>query len=115
MGTYTDARLLDTAEAIEGLPMFRKLAPATPETDTPGAAIDTDKTGETGTETAPRKLAPMLAPDAVQTGHLESISDHNETSDTDGQNTKKPRKTLDFTGFSGVGDTELESVTSTMS
>ncbi len=32
-----------------------------------------------------------------------------------GLETKKPRETLGFTGFLGVGDTELESVTSTMS
>ena len=115
MGTYTDARLLDTAEAIEALPMLRTLAPAPPETETQSTVIDTDKTVETDTETTPRTLAPMLAPNQGQTGQIESIPDRLGTDDMDAPELKKPRQTLGSAGLLIVGNTELESVTSTMS
>ncbi|ELP30840.1 tyrosine-type recombinase/integrase [Rhodopirellula baltica] len=105
MGTYTDERLLDTAEAIETLSMFRS------------AAIP-NESGDTDAETEPRKLAPMLAPNSVQDSKKSPFESLSGQSDDDAENdadTKKPRKTLGLTGFLGVGDTELESVTSTMS
>ena len=111
MGTYTDARLLDTAEAIESLPLARS--------QPVGAEVSGgNSTGETGgneVETGARKLAPTLAPNAVQTCHFGSMSDHSETRDTNGPETKKPQKTQGFPGFLVMGGTELESVTSTMS
>ncbi|ELP30850.1 hypothetical protein RBSWK_05116 [Rhodopirellula baltica SWK14] len=45
----------------------------------------------------------------------ESLSDPSDDDAENDADTKKPRKTLGLTGFLGVGDTELESVTSTMS
>ena len=111
METYTDARLLDTAEAIEALPMIR----TKPETATDATATSTEETRETEAEITPRKLAPMLAPNEGQTGHIESIPDHSGTDDGDATDTKKPRKTQVLAGFLGVGGRELESPTSTMS
>ena len=105
MGTYTDERLLDTAEAIETLSMFRS------------AAIP-NESGDSDDETEPRKLAPMLAPNSVQdskNSQSESLSDQTDDDAENDADTKKPRKTLGLTGFLGMGDTELESVTSTMS
>ncbi|MCD0459207.1 tyrosine-type recombinase/integrase [Roseiconus lacunae] len=86
MTTYTDARLLDTAEAVEGLPILNA-----------------------------RTVAPMVAPKAGKEGQIESSTDQTEGDDNAPQETKKPRKTLGFTGFHQVGDRELESLTSTMS
>ena len=94
MGTYTDARLLDTSEAIEALPMFRN-QPAQSAT--------------------PRKLAPTLAPTTGQNGQNQSIPVNLATDDVDDQDTKKPSKSRGNTGFLLMGGTELESVTSTMS
>lgn len=91
MGTYTDARLLDTAEAVESLPMF--------------------KNNDAASLGAARTLAPTLG----RKGKSESRSDHLVADDTDGAGTKKPRQTLGLTGFSAVGDIEFESTTSTMS
>ncbi len=107
MGTYTDARLLDTAEAIEALPMFR----TKPETATDATATSNEEIRETEAETTPRKLAPNEG----QTGHIESIPDHFGTDDGDATDTKKPRKTQGVAGFLGVGGREFESPTSTMS
>jgi hypothetical protein len=122
ISTYTDARLLDTSEAVEPLSMSRN-QPAKAESDCTRAAnsrnfMSEDSTNETrknGDQTTLRTLAPMLAPNSIQTCQKQSISDHFETSNTNEQNMKKPSKSLVNTGFSGVGDTELESVTSTMS
>ncbi|MDV6031340.1 MAG: site-specific integrase [Phycisphaera sp. RhM] len=91
MGTYTDARLLDTAEAVERLPSL---------------PIAKDP---------PRTVAPLVAPKTGKEGQMGSIADHCDRPDDTPTETTKPRKTLGFTGFSGVGDTEFESVTSTMS
>ncbi len=49
METYTDARLLDTAEAIEALPMIR----TKPETATDATATSTEETRETEAEITP--------------------------------------------------------------
>ena len=108
MGTYTDARLLDTAEAIEVLPMFR----TKPEN---ANEPEGDRYGKTITEKVGCSDAPVDAPTTGQAGLSESIIDHSATNDTDDNDTKKPRKTLGFAGVVGMGDTELESVTSTMS
>lgn len=60
-------------------------------------------------------LPPMLAPTTGQQGQIQSSADHSRQAKRGTPETTKPRKTLDFPGFSTVGDTELESVTSTMS
>ncbi|WP_144060211.1 tyrosine-type recombinase/integrase [Rhodopirellula sallentina] len=87
MNTYTDARLLDTAEAVEALPIAR----------------DAD----------PRTVAPMVAPNLVQPKQNESIPDHSADDSDEGTNREKARKTLGFTGFSDVGATRFERATST--
>ena len=87
MNTYTDARLLDTAEAIESLGIVR--------------------------ESSPRKLAPTLAPNVMQRGEKESISVHSTEVEDDTQKTKKTCKTLGFTGFPLIGVTRFERATST--
>ncbi len=83
MGTYTDARLLDTSEAIETLPIFRNLA---------------------ALRTLALTLAPTLAPNRGQTCQNESISVNSAMDDMDDQNTKKPSKSLENTGFLLIGD-----------
>ncbi|GAB5517225.1 MAG: hypothetical protein Rhob2KO_49500 [Rhodopirellula baltica] len=63
-------------------------------------------------------VAPTVAPNSVQDSNLspsESFFDQSKDDAKNDADTKKPRKTLGLTGFLGVGDTELESVTSTMS
>ena len=87
MNTYTDARLLDTAEAVEALPIAR--------------------------DDAPRTVAPMVAPNLVQPKQIESTADHSAVDDGDTQETEKARKTLGFTGFDEVGATRFELATST--
>ena len=119
MGTYTDARLLDTAEAIESLPMMRTKPEAangcTSDTENGPAADLSRETRQTMVESADSSDAPVDAPDTVQTGQNQSIPDHSGTDDADASDTKKPCKTPGFTGFLGVGGRELESPTSTMS
>ncbi len=75
MNTYTDARLLDTAEAVEALQIARD---------------DTLRT---------------VAPNLVQPSQIRSIPDHPAGEAGTGQDTKKPRKTLGFVGFNDVGAT----------
>ena len=87
MNTYTDARLLDTAEAVEALPIAR--------------------------DGAPRTVAPMVAPNLVQPTQIESIPDHSAGDDQGTQETEKARKTLGFVGFDAVGATRFELATST--
>lgn len=85
--TYTDARLLDTAEAVESLGIVR--------------------------DTIPRTLAPLLAPNRGQTGQIESIPDHSSDFDKDTQETRKACKTLGFTGLLSVGARGFEPPAST--
>ena len=116
-GTYTDARLLDTSEAIEALPMFRNqpTLSATSKAGTEGTATSiagtnnsTKETRENDSAATPRTLAPMLAPTAGQNGQNQSIPVNLATGDTDDQNTKKPSKSQGDTGFSLVGGIGLE-------
>ncbi len=63
-------------------------------------------------------VAPTVVPNSVQDSKnspFESLSDQTDADAENGADKQKPRKTLGLTGFLGVGDTELESVTSTMS
>ncbi len=60
---------------------------------------------------APSADAHPDAPNPARTANLGLLPTHGR----DTEDTKKPRKTLCFTGFSMMDDTELESVTSTMS
>jgi hypothetical protein len=66
MNSYTHARLLDTAEAMESQGIVR--------------------------ETAQRKLAPALAPNRGETGRNESIPDHPANCREDAPDHKKPAK-----------------------
>ncbi|MDA9857483.1 site-specific integrase [Rubripirellula sp.] len=91
MNTYTDARLLDTAEAVEALPSL---------------PLD-------GPIVAPRTDAPMDAPNLGKEGHIGSHSDHSGDCDDDTQDTKKRRESLGFTAFDAVGATRFELATST--
>ncbi len=87
MNTYTDARLLDTAEAVESLQIMR--------------------------EPDSRKLAPTLAPNSSKSGQFESFPDHSEDIDIDAQESGKANKTLGFSGISPIGATGFEPATST--
>ncbi len=92
-GTYMDARLRDTAEAVESLPSF------------PIA------------KTEPRTLAPMLAPNVGNQGPLVSIPDKVDCVsyvEDEGTETKKPRETLGFTGFSEERLMRFELTTTTL-
>jgi len=98
MNTYTDARLLDTASAIEsmtvskhsrldeesGLGGFSGSISPQPESES--------QLSQTLEAAANRTLAPMLAPDSVHNGQIESIPDHFEGSIASGRETKKPCK-----------------------
>ena len=79
MSTYTDARLLDTAEAVERLPSL----------------------------TIAKESLRMVAPKTGKEGQIRSIGDHSQGSQADTPETTKPRKTQGFTGFSGSRDDKI--------
>ena len=79
MNTYTDAQLLDTADAIESLPIIR--------------------------EVGCRKLAPMFAPNMCNEGQTGSFPDHSVDSGSEHADEEKARKTQCLTGFQQVGAT----------
>jgi len=60
-----------------------------------------------------RTLAPNLAPDSVDKGHIESISDHFDAKRESDIETKKPRNLLSIAGFSQIGPAGFEPTTST--
>ena len=91
INTYTDARLLDTAEAVEALPSL---------------PLD-------GAIGAPRTDAPMDAPKLGKESHIESHPDHSGDCGDDTQGTRKRRESLGFTTFDAVGATRFELATST--
>ena len=95
MGTYTDARLLDTAQAVESLPSLpiQELRPNS-EADS---------------------LAPTLAPNGVQEGQNQSIPDNLETQDQELQKRQNPKENKRLPGVLIVGDIGFEPTTSTMS
>ena len=95
MGTYTDARLLDTAQAVESLPSL------------PIADI--------GTRNNTRTLAPTLAPNRVQAGQNQSIPGNLETQDQEPQKRQNPKENKRLPGVLIVGDIGFEPTTSTMS
>ncbi|WP_253158041.1 tyrosine-type recombinase/integrase [Stieleria tagensis] len=97
MNTYTDARLLDTAEAVEALPELK---------------IPTDNTDLNCSSVSPAD-APADAPTPGQRGHFESIPDQLGECEDDALNKEKPRETQGFTGFDAVGATRFELATST--
>lgn len=92
MNTYTDARLLDTAEAVESLPPIRLI------------------------DNASSSDAPMDAPDPGNPGVLEGSGDQMAKPDTSRHNSENPYKTLGFVGFSEASavNVEHESATITM-
>ncbi len=79
MGAYTDARLLDTAQAVECLPSL-------PTADLEGQNVS-------------RMVAPLVAPDPVKTGQNRSIPDPIEGMK---QGTQDNEKTPENTVFAGV-------------
>ena len=79
MSTYTDARLLDTAEAVERLPSL----------------------------TIAKESLRMVAPKTGKEGQIRSIGDHSQGSQADTPETTKPRKTQGFTGLSGSRDDKI--------
>ena len=86
MNTYTDSNLLDTAAAVESLPILSGNQPS---------------------------AAPMVAPETENLGQPVSFTDHSgEGNDTASPN-EKARETLGFTGFDAVGATRFELATST--
>ncbi len=84
MNTYTDARLLDTAAAVESLPNL----PLSPH-------------------------APIHAPDGDHLGQNQSIADHSEDSKRKESKRKNPAKSKEIAGFVGVGLAGFEPTTST--
>ncbi|KLU05886.1 integrase-recombinase protein [Rhodopirellula islandica] len=109
MGTYTDAKLLDTATAVEALP---SLPIADDDTDTAeepksvnaSGADRSGKTGETKAETPPRTVAPLVAPDAVQEGqNMPFLSLPDQTGDGRTEQSEH-EKTPQNTGLCGVFD-----------
>ena len=84
MNTYTDARLLDTAAAVESLPNL----PLSPH-------------------------APSHAPDADHLGQNQSIPDHSDDSQSKTSKRKNPAISLETAGFIGVGLAGFEPTTST--
>ena len=93
MGTYTDAGLLDTAEAVESLPSFPI------------------------TKTASSLVEPMVAPNLGKKVQFVSFPDHSgdeNLTPTDNQETKKPRETLGFAGFSEKRLMRFELTTTTL-
>lgn len=84
MGTYTDARLLDTAEAVEALPSL------------PLPALQQ------------QTVAPMVAPKPVVSSDSESIPVQSDSPQEGPSETTNPRKTLGFSRVLGMGDTGRE-------
>jgi integrase len=95
MGTYTDARLLDTAQAVESLPSL--------------------PIADQGTQNDARTLAPTLAPNGVQEGQNQSIPGNLDEQDRTLEKRKNPKENMGFQGVCLVGDIGLEPTTSTMS
>jgi len=89
--TYTDARLLDTAQAVESLPSL-PLADLSPQSD--------------------RRT---LEPTTGQNGQNQSIPDHSEVVDIEPSKEESPMENKDFQGVFVMGGAGLEPVTSTMS
>ena len=85
MNTYTDARLLDTAAAVESLPNLP----------------------------LSRTVAPVVAPDADDCGQNESIPDSFDDSSEPTGKRKNPAIPLEIAGFTGVGLAGFEPTTST--
>jgi hypothetical protein len=93
MGTYTDARLLDTSEAVESLRLLSEKPNASDEKATEETQYET-------IETTPRTLAPMLAPNSDNGGQNGSISDNSVGRVEVPLVDEKSRKTLGFSAFS---------------
>jgi hypothetical protein len=89
MGTYTDATLVDTVLAVESLPSF-PIATTTPR---------------------------MVAPNPGHHGPSGSFPDHTQSDsqpEADNTETKKPRETLGFAGFSEERLMRFELTTTTL-
>lgn len=77
MNTYTDVRLLSTAEAVESLPSFE----------------------------ARRTVAPSVAPNIGQVGQTESVSDNLGKFYDEQSNHEKTPQTEGFTAIDAIGAT----------
>lgn len=87
MNTYTDARLLDTASAVNSLELFRSDDTSSPVSDSG---------------------APPAAPNSVHAMPLESFPDYIEVEDNESNETENPEKTRDLQGLSIVGATRRQ-------
>ena len=105
MKTYTDPRLLDVAGAVDALPNLSL------ESITATASLR-----RTGTDEAllvAPSVAPMVAPNTVQTGQKEAFWDNFKTTATSDRDTKKPLESQGNQGFSLIGPAGFEPTTST--
>jgi hypothetical protein len=98
MNTYTDARLLDTATAIESMTVLKHCRP---DEDSGLSWLSGSVSPQTESESqlpqilsseVDRTLAPMLAPDSIHTWQIESIPDHFDNQQEGDLETKKPCK-----------------------
>ncbi|MEM6364291.1 MAG: tyrosine-type recombinase/integrase, partial [Planctomycetota bacterium] len=96
MNTYTDARLLDTAAAVETLPKLDM----TPDVETPPRMV------------APG-VAPDVAPNAVQPGRSGQQLATSGDVQTEAPDEEKARDLLRFMSLIAIGATRLELATST--
>jgi len=94
MGTYTDARLLDTAEAVERLHLL------TDSGNGSNGDLSRNTRPETS-ETVSSLVAPMVAPNVGNRGHFVSLPDQVTTTTPTGQKTKRPGDSLELPGFVG--------------
>jgi integrase len=105
MKTYTDPRLLDVAGAVDALPDLSL------ESITATASLR-----RTGTDEAflvAPSVAPMVAPNTVQTGQKGAFWDNIKTAATSDRETKKPLESQGNQGFSPIGPAGFEPTTST--
>ena len=108
MNTYTDARLLDTASAVESLPnlpLSRNVAPT--------IAPDADDCGLNASIPPSRTVAPTVAPTSDFSVQNESTPDNfDDLSEPTGKR-KNPAIPLEIAGFIEVGLAGFEPTTST--
>ncbi len=111
MNTYTDARLLDTATAIESMTVL-KHSRLDEESGLGGFSGSVSPQPESESQLSQafkadvnRTLAPMLAPGSVHNGQIESIPDFFDDEWKSDEDTKKPCNPEGITGFSQIGAT----------
>lgn len=100
MSTYVDARLLDTASAVELLPSLP--LEASGDGDVNGA-----DSAENSASEGPRTDAPTVAPNVGDQGHLGSILGHCGPAADSERKRKNPEKLNVFQGFRQSGRQDL--------